>query len=150
MPGKVNPVMCEMLMQVCAQVVGNDATITWAGANGNFELNTMMPVMAHNILESIRLLTNACETFRTRCVDGIEVNRDRCSDLVERSLAMVTSLAPVIGYDRAAQIAKESAETGKTVREICHEWAVLPENELERALDPTGMTRPHRNSPLLD
>ncbi len=142
MPGKVNPVMCEAMMQVCAQVIGNDATVTWAGANGNFELNVMMPVMAHNILESIRLLTNACTVFRTRCVEGITANKERCNELVEYSMAMVTSLAPIIGYDRAAEIAKESAKTGRTVREICREKQVLPEAELEKALDPIEMTKP--------
>ena len=141
MPGKVNPVMSEMLMQVCAQVIGNDSVITWAGANGNFELNTMTPVMAHNILESIRLLTNACEAFRVRCVDGIEANREQCVQLIEYSTALSAALVPSIGYDRAAEIARASAETGKTIREICREWNVLPEEELERVLDPVAMTR---------
>src|ERR1700730_7186036 len=112
MPGKVNPVMCESLMMVCAQVIGNDGCITWSGANGNFELNVMMPVMAHNLLESIRLLGNACDAFCEKCVMGREANEERCRELVELSMAMVTSLAPKIGYDRAAEIAKESAKTG--------------------------------------
>src|ERR1700726_3119518 len=142
MPGKVNPVLCESTMMVCAQVIGNDAVITWAGANGNFELNVMMPVMAHNLLESIRLLANACEAFVEKCVLGIEANEERCRELVELSMAMVTSLAPKIGYDRAAEIAKESAKTGRTVREICLEQKVLPPDELERALDPFKMTEP--------
>src|SRR5467141_3434409 len=142
MPGKVNPVMCESLMMVCAQVIGNDSCITWSGANGNFELNVMMPVMAHNLLESIRLLGNACDAFREKCVRGIEANEERCRELVELSMAMVTSLAPKIGYDRAAEIAKESAKTGRTVREICLEKKVLPPEELERALDPVKMTEP--------
>ena len=141
MPGKVNPVMSEMLMQVCAQVIGNDTVVTWAGANGNFELNTMMPVMAHNILESIRILTNASEMFRVRCLEGLEANRERCAALVEHSPAMVTSLAPVIGYDRAAEVAKAAEATGKTVREICREWKVLPEEELNRLLNPAAMTK---------
>jgi fumarate hydratase, class II len=142
MPGKVNPVMCESLMMVCAQVIGNDSCVTWSGANGNFELNVMMPVMAHNLLESIRLLANVCDVFSERCVRGIEANEERCRELVELSMAMVTSLAPKIGYDRAAEIAKESAKTGRTVREICLEKKVLPPDELERALDPVGMTEP--------
>ncbi|MDQ2868024.1 MAG: class II fumarate hydratase, partial [Verrucomicrobiota bacterium] len=142
MPGKVNPVLCEALMMVCAQVIGNDATITWAGANGNFELNVMMPVIAHNLLESIRLLGNAADAFTEKCVIGIKANRERCAELVELSMAMVTSLAPKIGYDRAAEIAKESARTGKTVREICREKKILPEKELEAALDPIAMTEP--------
>jgi fumarate hydratase class II len=142
MPGKVNPVMCEALMQVCAQVIGNDATISWCGANGNFELNVMMPVLAHDILESVRLLSNAVTVFADRCVDGIVANKARCGELVEYSMAMVTSLAPIIGYDRAAQIAKESAKTGRTVRQICEEQKVLPAEELARVLDPVEMTRP--------
>ncbi len=142
MPGKVNPVMCEATMMVCAQVFGNDAVITWAGANGNFELNVMMPVMAHNLLESIRLLGNVSEILAEKCVRGITANVERCKELVELSMAMVTSLAPKIGYDRAAEIAKESAKTGKTVREICREKKVLPEAELNAALDPVSMTEP--------
>jgi fumarate hydratase class II len=142
MPGKVNPVMCESMMMVCAQIFGNDTCITWAGANGNFELNVMMPVMAHNLLESIRLLANVVDAFSDKCVTGIIANKARCAELVELSMAMVTSLAPKIGYDRAAEIAKESAQTGKTVREICREKKVLPESELERVLDPVAMTEP--------
>ena len=142
MPGKVNPVMCESVMMVCAQVIGNDAAITWAGANGNFELNVMMPVMAHDILESIRLLANVAEIFCEKCVRGIVANEARCEELVELSMSMVTSLAPKIGYDRAAEIAKESAKTGRTVREICEEKKVLPPDELKRALDPIAMTEP--------
>src|SRR3989440_7931068 len=142
MPGKVNPVMCESVMMVCAQVIGNDACITWSGANGNFELNVMMPVMAHDLLESIRLLANAVDIFTEKCVRGIVANENRCRELVELSMAMVTSLSPKIGYDRAAEIANESAKTGKTVREICREKKVLPDAELERALDPVAMTEP--------
>jgi fumarate hydratase class II len=147
MPGKVNPVMCESMMMVCAQVFGNDAAITWAGANGNFELNVMMPVMAHNLLESIRLLGNVVDVFCEKCVTGIKANKARCEELVELSMAMVTSLAPKIGYDHAAEIAKESARTGKTVREICREKKVLPEAELNRALDPVAMTQPRGERP---
>jgi fumarate hydratase class II len=142
MPGKVNPVICESMMMVCSQVMGNDTAVTWAGANGNLELNVMMPVMAHNLLESIRLLSNACAIFTEKCVEGIKANEERCQELVELSMAMVTSLAPKIGYDRAAEIAKESARTGKTVREICREKKVLPEAELNAALDPIAMTEP--------
>ncbi|PYL51835.1 MAG: class II fumarate hydratase, partial [Verrucomicrobia bacterium] len=142
MPGKVNPVMSESLMMVCAQVIGNDVTITWAAANGNFELNVMMPVMAHDLLESIRLLANAVDIFCEKCVRGIVANEERCRELVELSMAMVTSLAPKIGYDRAAEIAKESAKTGRTVREIAQEKKVLLEEELQRALDPIRMTEP--------
>ena len=140
MPGKVNPVICESLMQVCARVIGNDTTVTWAAASGNFQLNVMMPVLAHAMLESLRLLARSVSVFREKCVVGIQANELRCNELVELSLAMVTSLAPILGYDRAAEIAKECARTGKTVRQICTEWAVLPEAELRRALDPIAMT----------
>jgi fumarate hydratase class II len=143
MPGKVNPVMCEALMQVCAQVFGGDATITWAAAAGSsFELNVMMPVMAHHFLENARVLANAVRAFTEKCVRGIAANEQRCNELVEYSMAMVTSLAPIIGYDRAAEIAKESAKTGKTVRQLCQEQAILPPAELAAALDPVEMTRP--------
>ena len=142
MPGKVNPVLCESVMQVSAQVFGNDTTVCWGGANGNLELNVMMPVMVYNTLESIRLLANVVRAFQDKCVSGITANRERCKELVEYSMAMVTSLAPIIGYDRAAEIAKESAKTGKTVREICRERQILPESELNRALDPVEMTKP--------
>jgi len=142
MPGKVNPVMCESVVQVCAQVFGNDTAVCWGGATGQLELNVMMPVMAHNVLESIRLLSNVARVFQDKCVNGIVANGERCEELVELSMAMVTSLAPVIGYDRAAEIAKESAATGKTVRQICRERQVLPEDQLNRALDPVEMTKP--------
>lgn len=142
MPGKVNPVICESVMQVCARVFGNDATVTWAAANGNFELNVMMPVLAHAMLESCRLIANVCDVFREKCVDGLKANKERCNELVEYSMAMVTSLAPIIGYDKAAEIAKECASTGKTVRQLCREKQILPEAELEKALDPFEMTKP--------
>jgi fumarate hydratase, class II len=142
MPGKVNPVMCESVVQVCAQVFGNDTAVCWGGASGQLELNVMMPVMAHNILESIRLLSNVARVFQDKCISGIVADRDHCNELVELSMAMVTSLAPIIGYDRAAEIAKESATTGRTVRQICRERQVLPEEELNRVLDPVEMTKP--------
>ena len=142
MPGKVNPVMSESMMMVCAQVIGHDATITWAGANGNFELNVMMPVMAYDILESIRLLSSVVDIFSDKAVRGIVANEERCRELVELSMAMVTSLSPRIGYDRAAEIAKESGKTGRTVREIARDKKILPEEELDSALDPIKMTEP--------
>jgi fumarate hydratase, class II len=140
MPGKVNPVMSEMLLMICAQVIGNDATLGWGGAAGNFELNVMIPVMAYNLLNSITILTNGCRLFASRCVEGIEPNEERCNALIEQSLAMVTALNPRIGYDAAAAIAKESVKTGKTVRELCLEKNVLPPDELARLLDPRAMT----------
>ncbi len=143
MPGKVNPVMSEAVMQVCARIIGNDATVTWAAAIlSNFELNVGMPVIAHAVLESCRLLANVAEVFRTRCVEGITANKAHCNELIEFSMAMVTSLVPKIGYLAAADIAKESAKTGRTVRELCVEKKVLPEAELTAALDPIEMTKP--------
>ena len=140
MPGKVNPVMAESLMQVCAQVVGNDTTITLSSMSGNFELNVMMPVMAHNLLQSIDLLASATEQFNERCLQGLEADRERCEGLIEESLAMCTALAPVIGYDQAAAIAKQAHETGRTVREVALAEKVLPEEELKSLLDPRPMT----------
>jgi fumarate hydratase class II len=140
MPGKVNPVMSEMMMMVAAQVVGNDTAITWGGANGNFELNVMMPVIVHNLLESIELLANAADTFATRGVDGIEANEQRARELVERNAIIVTALNPHIGYDNGAKIAKESVATGRSVRELVLEAGLMSENELDEALDLKGMT----------
>ena len=140
MPGKVNPVMSEMMMMVSAQVIGNDTAITWGGANGNFELNVMMPVIAHNLLESIELLANAADTFATRGVDGIEANEQRARELVERNAIIVTALNPHIGYDNGARIAKESVATGRSVRELVLEAGLMSEDELDEALDLKGMT----------
>ncbi|HVG09840.1 MAG TPA: class II fumarate hydratase [Thermoanaerobaculia bacterium] len=140
MPGKVNPVIPESVLMVAAQVVGNDATITLAGMSGHFDLNVMMPLIAYNLLQSIEILASSSALLAEKCVEGIEANRERCEELVERSLAMVTSLVPRIGYDAAAEIAKESMRTGRTVRELCRERKVLPEAELNEALDPWGMT----------
>ncbi len=142
MPGKVNPVICESVMQVSAQVIGNDAAITWGAANGNLELNVMMPMMARNLLESIELLANVARLFRERCVVGITANPERCQELIEWSLSMVTSLVPLIGYDLAADIAKEAVASGKTVRQVCTEREVLPPEQLAQALDPVQMTEP--------
>jgi fumarate hydratase class II len=141
MPGKVNPVMSEMMMQVAAQVIGNDSTVTWSGANGNFELNVMMPVMAHNLLESVGLLANAARTFSARCVDGIEVNADRVRELLERNAVIVTALNPHIGYDNGARIVKQAVATGRSVRELVLESGLMTEEELDAALDLRKMTR---------
>ncbi|MDX2000047.1 MAG: class II fumarate hydratase [Thermoanaerobaculia bacterium] len=140
MPGKVNPVIPEMMLMVCAQVIGNDATITAGGLAGNFDLNVMMPVIAYNLLQSIEILANASSLLADRCVDGLEANRGRCSELVEWSLAMVTSLAPKIGYDEAAAVAKEAYGKGRTVRDVMREKALLSEAELAEALDPRAQT----------
>jgi fumarate hydratase class II len=144
MPGKVNPVMSEMMLQVAAQVIGNDATIAFAasGIGSSFELNVMMPVMAYNFLQSIELLAKAARVFADRCVAGIEANQQRCETMVEQSLAMCTSLAPIIGYDKAADIAKEAFKTGKTVRQIAIERKMMDEAALNKALDAKRMTKP--------
>ncbi|MBK9127010.1 MAG: class II fumarate hydratase [Phycisphaerales bacterium] len=143
MPGKVNPVICEAMLQTCAQVIGNDAAVTYAAATlGNLDLHVGMPVMAHNVLESVRILGAAVRVFDEKCVRGLRANRQRCEELVEQSLAMCTSLAPLIGYDAAAAIAKEAAASGKTVRQVAMEKRVLPEDQLRAALDPAEMTHP--------
>jgi len=141
MPGKVNPVIPEMTLMVAAQVVGNHQTITIGGMGGNFDLNVMMPVIAWNLLQSIRLLTSAANLLVERCIAGVVANRERCEELVELSLSMVTALAPKIGYDAAAAIAKESVATGRTVRELCVEKQVLPPDELAAVLDAMAQTR---------
>ena len=140
MPGKVNPVIPESVLMVAAQVIGNDATISLGGMSGNFELNVMMPVIAYNLLQSIEITGATCRLFAERCIDGIEANEERAREMVEKSLAMVTALAPRIGYDVAAEIARESSRTGRTVREVATEKGVLPEAELRELLDPRGQT----------
>jgi fumarate hydratase class II len=140
MPGKVNPVMSEMTMQVAAQVIGNDATITWSAANGNFELNVMMPVLSHNLSESISVLANAARVFAERCVEGLEANEGRARELVERNVIVVTALNPHIGYDAGARVAKEALATGKSVREIVLEHGLMTEADLDRVLDLKKMT----------
>jgi fumarate hydratase class II len=144
MPGKVNPVMSEMALMVAAQVIGNDATIAFAGSGlgSTFELNVMMPVMAYNLLQSVDLLAKAARVFADRSAAGIEANRERCESLVEQSLAMCTSLAPAIGYDKAADIAKESFKTGKTVRQVAAERKVMDDAALDKTLDARRMTQP--------
>jgi fumarate hydratase class II len=157
MPGKVNPVMCESMMQVCARVIGNDQTIAWSGASGGqFQLNIMMPVMGLATIESVELLASCANAFVEFCAEDIEANPAGCERQVEQSLAMVTSLNPLIGYDAAAAVAKEAFKTGKTVRELCLEKLragtlrrkdsdkVVTEAELRAALDPRGMTEPEK------
>jgi len=136
MPGKVNPVIAESLLMVCAQVIGNDATIAWCGAAGNFELNVMMPVLAYDLLESEQLLASATQNFAERLVDGLAADGERIAALVEGSLATATALAPVIGYDSAAVIVKEAYRSRRTVREVAREKSGLPEDRLNQALDP--------------
>jgi fumarate hydratase class II len=142
MPGKVNPVMCEMVIQVGAQVVGSDAVITLGGMSGNFELNTMLPVIAYNLLQSIGLLAKASRVFARRCVMGLRADVARCTSNLEQSPALCTALAPVIGYDKAAGIARLAHETGRTVREVALEMSGLEKAELEELLDPAKLTGP--------
>ena len=142
MPGKVNPVIAESVAMVAAQVIGNDVTITVAGQSGNFELIVMLPIMAYNMLQSIELLASSSQNLAVRCIDGIMANKETCEGWIERSLAMCTALAPAIGYEAAAGIAKESYRSGKTVRELAREQKVLPEAQLSALLDPWRMTGP--------
>jgi fumarate hydratase class II len=146
MPGKVNPVMCEAMVMVAAQVVGNDATVAWSGAAGNFELNVMLPVMARNVLESIRLLANIARLFAQRCVDGLEANVERCLEFAESSPSIVTPLNHYVGYDEAAKIAKQALAERKTIRQVVIERGHVPsaitEEKLDEVLDVLSMTRP--------
>src|SRR4029077_4955130 len=155
MPGKVNPVLCESMMQACARVIGNDQTIAFSGATGGqFELNIMMPVMCLGVIESIDLLSASVKAFIDFCALEMEANRQACEKQVEWSMAMVTSLNPLIGYDMAAAVAKEAFKVGKTVRDLCLEKmkagtlkkkdseAIVTEAELTKALDPRSMTEP--------
>jgi fumarate hydratase class II len=140
MPGKVNPVLPEVVMQVSAQVIGNDAAITIAGLEGNFELNVRVPLIARNLLESIRLLTTASRTFAEKCVDGIEANEDGCRRSAESTLAAATALNPAIGYDKATEIVKEAAQSGRMLREVALEKGVDPD-AYDRAMDLREMAR---------
>ena len=142
MPAKVNPVICESVMMAAVHVIGNDACITLAGQHGNFELNVMLPVMTHNLLESIELLAGAAGSFAERCINGIRADSERCLEYAEKSLATCTALAPRIGYDNAAKLAKRALAENKTVRQVAREMNVLPEEELRRSLDLRAMTKP--------
>jgi fumarate hydratase class II len=139
MPGKVNPVIAESLLMVCAQVVGHDAAISWCCAAGSFELNTMMPLMAYDLLESLELLAAGSRNFAAQCIAGLEVNEARLQELMERSLALCTALTPEIGYDRAAELAKKASVTGKTIREVAQEESGIPPGRLAELLDPWNM-----------
>mgnify|MGYP001335433270 CR=1 FL=1 len=141
MPGKVNPVIAESVCMVCAQVIGNHTTITVAGQAGNFEINVMMPVAAYNLLQSISLLAASARNFTEQCIKGIQATT-KGPEMVERGLAICTSLAPVIGYDAAANISKEAFKTGKTIREVAREKTDLSDDELARILNPENMTKP--------
>jgi fumarate hydratase class II len=140
MPGKVNPVMCELVLQVGAQVIGNDAAITVAGTQGNFELNVRVPVIARNLLDQIRLLSSAANLFAEKCVEGIEANREMNERYAESTLAAATALNPHIGYDRGAEIVKEATASGRTAREVAREKGV-DEETLDKALDLKKMAK---------
>jgi fumarate hydratase class II len=140
MPGKVNPVMCEMMMMVCAQITGNDSAITIANQQGNFELNVMLPVIAHNLLQSITLLGNASRLLADKAIAGFTVNRERITALVDKNPILVTALNPVIGYDKAAQIAKKAYAEGRSLKDVAAEMTGMSKEELDRILDPTKMT----------
>jgi fumarate hydratase class II len=141
MPGKVNPVVPEAVCQVVAQVVGNDAAVAWGGAAGNFELNVMLPVIARNLLESIRLLASVSRVFADRCIDGIEANVEVLKAYAESSPSIGTSLNPYIGYEKAAEVIKESTRTGRSIRELVLERGWMTDAELDRALDTLSMTK---------
>ena len=144
MPGKTNPVICEAMIQVCGQVIGNDTAITIGGQGGVFELNLMLPLIAHNLTNSIKILSNGIRVFTDKLIVDLQANEEKCSGYIEGSLAMCTSLAPVIGYDKAAQIAHKAFESGKTVREIATEEKVLDKEQLDRLLDPKMMIIPDK------
>ena len=141
MPGKVNPVIAESVTMVCAQVIGNDATVTIAGQSGNFELNVMMPVAAHNLLESIDLLSSSSSNFAQQCIDGLEAT-DKGPNMVMQGLAICTALAPIVGYDSAAKIAHIASETGKTIKEVTILETDLDEKQIDSILEPLSMTEP--------
>ena len=142
MPGKVNPVIVESLLQVAVQVMANDLAVTMGGQAGNLELNVMLPVMAYNLLQSVGLLKTAIENFTEKCLKGLRANDQRCQELVEQSLALCTPLAVEIGYDKAAQLAHVAYEGGKTVREVALELDIVPKEKLAKILDAGEMTRP--------
>jgi fumarate hydratase class II len=142
MPGKVNPVIIESLLQVAVQVMANDWAVALGGQAGNLELNVMLPVMALNLLQAVKLLTNGIDNFTDKCLKGLGAHEERCRELVEESLALCTPLAPEIGYDKAAHIAHLAYESGRTVREVALELRILPEEKLLRILDAEEMTRP--------
>jgi fumarate hydratase class II len=141
MPGKVNPVIAESVIQVCAQVQGDDLVVALGNQWGNFELNTMMPVIAHNLLQAIAILASASKNFAEQCITGLRATRVG-PDLVERGLMLATALAPVIGYDKAAEIAKAAATSGRTIREVAREQLALNDEQLDEILDPSQMTTP--------
>ena len=142
MPGKVNPTQCEAMTMVCAQVIGNDTAVAFAGSQGHFELNVFKPVLAYATLQSARLLTDACHSFVDNCVVGIEADEARIKDLVDRSLMLVTALAPKLGYDMAAKIAKTAHKQGKTLKQVALEFGCLTSAEFDAEVRPEEMCEP--------
>jgi len=142
MPGKVNPVISESLIQICVQVIGNDSAITLAGLSGNFELNVMMPLIAYNLLQSFSLLANGVNNFSKKCVKGLKADRKRCKEMIEKSLALATALTPVIGYEEGSRIAKKAYLQNKTIREVVEEERLFSKEELNRLLNPRRMIAP--------
>jgi fumarate hydratase class II len=142
MPGKVNPTQCEAMTMVCTQVMGNQTTITVAGSQGHFELNVFKPVMAYNLLQSVRLLGDACVSFADNCVAGIEADEERIRDLMQRSLMLVTALAPKIGYDNATKVAKTAHKNGTTLREEAVGLGFVTEEEFDAVVRPENMIGP--------
>ncbi len=147
MPAKVNPVICEAVMMACAQVIGNDTTVVVCAQHGNFQLNTMMPVLAYNTLQTVDILSNSTSTFARLCVEGISAHPDRCRSNAERSLAVVTAVAPVVGHDAAAEIVARALREDRALRDVAREMRVLAEGEVDRVFDLMAMTKPGRPSP---
>jgi len=146
MPGKINPVIPESLVQACSQVIGNDSAITLGGLSGNFELNVMMPLMAYNLLQSVRLLSNGVNNFSERCIEWLKADRKRCEELIEKSLALATALTPKIGYEEAARIAQRAYAQNKTIRQVAEEEGIFSKAGLNRLLDPQLMIAPVRTT----
>jgi fumarate hydratase class II len=144
MPGKVNPVIPESLIQVCAHVIGSDLTTTLGGLGSYFELNLMMPLIAYQSLQSIRLLSNGISSFVHRCLEGLEADRERCEEMIERSLALATALAPKVGYDAAARIAKKAYDHRMTIRQVVEEEGLFSGKDLDRLMDLESMTAPSK------
>jgi fumarate hydratase class II len=150
MPGKVNPVICESVVMVACQVAGNDVAITLGGFGGVgslLELNVAMPLVSERLVESVTLLANASEMFRSKCIEDLELNEAEAAGTVERSLMMCTALAPVIGYDRAAAMAKDAFKSGETIRQYCVRTGIVDAKRLDKLLDATGMTKPGAKGP---
>jgi aspartate ammonia-lyase len=144
MPGKVNPVIPEVMNQICFKVIGNDLTVTFAAEAGQLQLNAMEPILAYSIMESMVFMKRGMDTLRLKCIDGITANRDVCESMVKKSIGIVTALNPVIGYKHSTRIAKKALETGKGVYEIVLEEGILSKEELDEILKPENMLGPHR------